>query len=364
MAQTQIRGSTQIMDGTVTAVKLASSLGLATAQLADGALFIKSNGSVSMGADLNMGGFKVSNSGVPSSGSDLVTKSYVDALVNGLTIHPFCRMVAVANVTLSGLQTIDGVSGVANNRVLLTAQSSGSQNGPWLMQSGSWTRPADWSAASTQAVGGYFIIEPDGTTYKNTKWFCTNSNDITVDTTAATFAQDNSGITYTNGNGISLTGNVFAVKVGNGIGFDGSNNIQVTPNGASLNVSGSGVKIADGTPGQVMLGTTTTGAALFTTLTGDVTVTGAGVTTVNNTSGSGFVKYGNLVILETPSGAVNGSNTAFTLANTPVSGTLNLQVNGITQDPGAGNDYTISGANITMLFVLATGDKIRASYLK
>lgn len=364
MAITQIRGSTQIIDGTITAAKLVSSLNLATSQLAEGSLFIKSDGTVAMGAALNMGGFKVTNAGNPTAGSDVAIKSYVDGLVNGLTIHPFCRVVSVANVGLTGLQIIDGVTLLANNRVLLTAQTTASQNGPWVASAGAWTRPVDWAAASVQSMGGYFIIEPDGTTYKNTKWFCTNGADVTVDTTNATFAQDLSGVTYTNGNGLLLTGNVFSVKNGNGISFDGTNSIQVAANGTSLNVSATGVKISDGTPGQVMLGTTTTGAATFTTLSGDVTVIGSGAATVNNTAGTGFTKYTNFVTNETPGGLLNGSNTTYTLANTPVTGTVVLAVDGLLQDPGAGNDYTITGNTITMLYTLVSTDKIRASYMR
>lgn len=364
MPQTQIRGTTQILDGSIPAVKLASGLNLATTQLADGALFIKSDGTVAMGAALNMGGFKITNSAIPTTGTDVAIKSYVDGLINGLTIHPFCRVVAVANSALTGLIVTDGVTPSDGDRILLTAQTAQAQNGPWVIHSGAWTRPADWAAASVQAMGGYFIIEPDGTTYKNTKWFCTNANNVTVDTTAATFAQDSTGSSYTNGNGLSLTGNVFAVKTGNGVGFDGSFNIVVTPNGTSLNVSASGVKITDGTPGQVMLGTTTTGAATFTTLSGDVSITGAGATAVNNTAATGFTKFTNFVTNETPGGLLNNSNVTYTLAFTPVAGTVTLLVNGQVQDPGSGNDYTISGATISMLYTLISTDKIRANYMK
>ncbi len=67
---------------------------------------------------------------------------------------------------------------------------------------------------------------------------------------------------------------------------------------------------------------------------------------------------------ETPAGAVNGINTTFTLANTPKLGTEQIFQNGVLQDPGAGNDYTIAGAVITMLSAPGNGGKIRATYLK
>jgi hypothetical protein len=72
----------------------------------------------------------------------------------------------------------------------------------------------------------------------------------------------------------------------------------------------------------------------------------------------------NFVTRETPSGTVNGSTTSFTLANTPTAGSESLYLNGLLMEPGAGNDYTISGATITMLSAPLTGDKLRVSYQK
>jgi len=78
----------------------------------------------------------------------------------------------------------------------------------------------------------------------------------------------------------------------------------------------------------------------------------------------GGLANANFVVRETPSGSVNGSNTAFVLANTPVVGSEEVYLNGLMQEPGAGNDYTISGATITYLTAPISGDKIRVSYRK
>ena len=72
----------------------------------------------------------------------------------------------------------------------------------------------------------------------------------------------------------------------------------------------------------------------------------------------------NYVVRETPSGSVNGTNTGFTLAFTPVSGSESVFLNGILQEPGTGNDYTIASDAITFLFTPVSGDKIRVSYIK
>jgi len=57
----------------------------------------------------------------------------------------------------------------------------------------------------------------------------------------------------------------------------------------------------------------------------------------------------NYATREVPSGTKNGTNPTFTLANTPVSGSEMLFLNGILLNVGAGNDYTISTNTLTML---------------
>lgn len=364
MAQTFLRG-TQIATGTIPASALVSGLSLATSQLQDGALFVKSNGTVSMAASLNMGGFTITNSTTPVNGTDLATKAYVDAFVNGLTFKAAVKVVGVANVALTGLLTIDGVTLVAGNRVLLTAQTTASQNGFWVAASGSWTRPTDWAAASTQNEGVYVLTDPDGTTYKNTKWYCTNTGTITVDTTATTWIQDASGGSYTNGNGISLTGTVFALKTGNGLGFDGSNNAQVVAStGGLLTVAVGGVGISASTSAAQMIVSNGSNQPVWVSASGDATISTAGAITVNNVAGTGFLKYANIISNETPTGTINGTNATFALANTPQVSSLELYLNGQMLEPGTGNDYTISGTAITMLSAPLTSDKLRAYYIK
>jgi hypothetical protein len=47
-----------------------------------------------------------------------------------------------------------------------------------------------------------------------------------------------------------------------------------------------------------------------------------------------------------------------------VAGSEEVFLNGILQEPGAGNDYTISGATITYLAAPLTNDRLRVSYMK
>lgn len=58
---------------------------------------------------------------------------------------------------------------------------------------------------------------------------------------------------------------------------------------------------------------------------------------------------------------VAGSGTTFTLASTPTSGSQHVYGNGQRLTPGAGNDYTISGAVITTANSFSAG-QILADY--
>lgn len=81
------------------------------------------------------------------------------------------------------------------------------------------------------------------------------------------------------------------------------------------------------------------------------------------TTSSGYTAS-NFVTDETPSGTVNGSNASFTIANTPVSGTVRVYLEGLRLVVGSGNDYTFSGTTITMTTAPLTGERLRADYQK
>lgn len=97
---------------------------------------------------------------------------------------------------------------------------------------------------------------------------------------------------------------------------------------------------------------------------GDVDMSGIASGQALKWDGMKFVPY-------TPSGASTavyaedltkeGSGTSFTLANTPVSGTVRLYRGG-SRITVANGDYTISGAAITLTTALGTGETLTADY--
>lgn len=78
-------------------------------------------------------------------------------------------------------------------------------------------------------------------------------------------------------------------------------------------------------------------------------------------NGSGEAVAARYVTREAPT--PDGVFTVYTMAYTPVVGTEQVYVNGLLQDPDAGNDYTILGAEITFLTAQSATDKVRVSYL-
>lgn len=154
----------------------------------------------------------------PTTSTGIATKGYVDSVAQGLNAKPSASVVATTNLTLSGTQTVDGVALSAGNRVLAIGQSTGSQNGLWVVASGAWTRPADFATGSTQ-IGTYVFIE-GGTVGASSGWVQTGNSAITVDTGTSAWTQFSGAGEITAGTGLSKSGNTISlsspVSVANG----------------------------------------------------------------------------------------------------------------------------------------------------
>lgn len=158
---------------------------------------------------LDANGFKVQNLQDGTNPQDAVTKAQLDAAVQGWKWKDPVRAATTANITLSGAQTIDGVSVIAGDRVLVKDQSTGSANGIYVAASGSWSRATDFDAASELVGATVFVSE--GTTNGNSQWLMTTDGPITLGSTSLVWTQVGAGTSYTQGNGISIGGGVIAV---------------------------------------------------------------------------------------------------------------------------------------------------------
>jgi hypothetical protein len=163
---------------------------------------------------LNLNGQTIQNLGNPVNPQDAVNYSTLQNYVAGLSWKAPCRAATTANITLSGTQTIDGVGVVVGDRVLVKNQTTQSANGIYVVATGAWTRATDMATATQFPNAAVFVSL--GTTQADTAWVQTADN-VVVGTTAITWVQFGAAGTYQAGNGLTLTGNVFAVGQGTGI---------------------------------------------------------------------------------------------------------------------------------------------------
>lgn len=274
MPETTI-ASRQIRDGAITNAKVAAGAAIDSSKLADGANFIKKDGTVAMTGNLDFGNQKGTNLATPTANGDATNKSYVDGLIAALPSAYKYRNVHVAttadiNLSNPGTSTFDGHTLTSGQRILVWQESSSADNGIYVFNgsSSALTRATDSDA--WDELTGTLVYVDQGTLYGDKRFYCTSNTGGTLGTTAVTYVQDLAG--------------------------------TLSPS--------------------------------------------------------------NFVTEETPSGSINGSNVTFTLANTPTSGTLRLYLNGVRQKSGAGNDYTLSTATITMTTAPVTGDVLIADYMK
>ncbi len=97
------------------------------------------------------------------------TSSISGVPYQSLTTHPNVRVLSFSNTVLSGLPTLQGITLIAGDRIILNGQSTGSQNGPWVVASGAWSRPADMPTGSN--ASGAWILVTEGT-YALQNWLC------------------------------------------------------------------------------------------------------------------------------------------------------------------------------------------------
>ena len=203
-------------------------------------------------ASVSMNNQKLTNLATPTADTDAATKGYVDSVVNGTDWKQSVRAATTANIVLSGLQTIDGITLVANDRVLVKDQSTAAQNGLYTAQSGAWVRTTDADGAN-EVTAGMAVMVTEGTLNADSQWRLTTNDPITIGTTALAFAQIGAGSSYTGGAGISVSGNTISVdtavvvrKFAQNIGDGSATSIAVTHGLSTLDVQVQVYEVATG----------------------------------------------------------------------------------------------------------------------
>jgi len=152
---------------------------------------------------------RITNLAEPTASGDAATKNYVDSVAQGLDVKASVVVATTANITLSAPQTIDGISVVAGDRVLVKNQTAQSANGIYVVAAAAWTRATD--ADSWNELISAFVFVERGTVNADTGYVCTVDAGGTLNTTNVTFTQFSGAGTYIAGNGLTLSGNTFNV---------------------------------------------------------------------------------------------------------------------------------------------------------
>lgn len=192
-------------------------------------------------ADFGFGGYKLTNLADPVSDQDAATKIYVDNVAQGLDVKASVVAATSSNITLSGAQTIDGISIVAGDRVLVKSQNNAQENGIYVASNTSWSRSTDANTWN-ELVSAYTFVE-SGSTYADTGWVCTVNAGGTLGVTPVTWSQFSGAGTYQAGTGLTLTGNTFSItNTGVTAGSYGGANKTLT---ATVNAQGQLTVLSD-----------------------------------------------------------------------------------------------------------------------
>jgi hypothetical protein len=279
----------------------------------------------------------------PSGSTDIANKLYVDTVAQGLDAKASCVAATTADITLSGAQTIDGVSIVAGNRVLVKNQTMSQNNGIYLCASGSWTRTTD--ANTWDALTSAFTFIEQGTTNADCGFVCTANAGGTLGTTALPWSQFSGAGTFTAGTGLTLTGSVFSL----------TSPVAVANGGTGLTSLGSGIATFLGTPSSANLAAavsdeTGSGALVFASSPTLVTPT-LGAATATSLNGVTLTGTSTPALSVTGTASVSGSNTGDQTTITGNAGTATIlqtarNINGVSFNGSA--DITVTAAAGTL----------------
>jgi hypothetical protein len=270
----------------------------------------------------------------PSTGNDLVNKTYVDTVAaDGVHYHapvfvespdtagnlnatynqPGGAGVGVgATLTNAGTQaalTIDGILMTTGKRVLIYAQTNGVQNGVYTVTtvgtvSTNWvlTRATDadtYAPSSPTSLGqGDAFFVTNGNTGAGETYVCNTVGTITFGTTAISFVQISSAAVYTAGTGINFSP-ATTINISN-----------TTVTAASYGLAGSVPTIAVNAQGQITSASNTAIAIAA------GAVSGLATSATTDTTNAANITSGTL-----PSGRLSGSYTGVTGVGTLTAGT-------------------------------------------
>lgn len=258
----------------------------------------------------------------------------INGLIGSIAIKAPCRAATTATIILSGEQTIDGVSVVAEDRVLVKNQTLTTENGIYNVSATSWTRAPDFNG-ERDIVKGTVVRITEGTASSGLAYEVTSSG-VTIGVSSIIFGIINFPFSSIDGAIIGATTPAAATvtaftSTGNAT-FDG--NISIS--GGSI-TGMTDITIADGGTGQ------STAQAAIDALTAVSGATNEHVLTKDTATGNAIFKIASTSIAD-------GSITAAKLASDAV-----VIASGTKIDTTSGTSHDFTGIpswvkKITLMF--------------
>jgi hypothetical protein len=218
-------------------------------------------------ANYSMGGNKITSLGTPTAATDAATKSYVDAVSQGLDVKLACQWATTAalpsctysagvlTATANGALAVDSGSPAVGDRVLAKNQVAGLQNQIYVVtQAGDGSHPwilteAPDFATSADVTDGAYTFITGGTSNAATGWLLTTPDPITLGTTALTWTQFNAAGGVVAGSGINVAGTT----------------VSVLTDGTTISVISSNLSVKSSATAGQHLRSAGSGAAVWTT---------------------------------------------------------------------------------------------------
>ena len=166
---------------------------------------------------VSMASQKITNLADPTADNDAANKAYVDGVAQGLDVKDSCKVATTQAQTLASDftngDTIDGITLVTNDRILIKDQSTASENGIYKVNaSGAPTRTDDLAAGADAA--GFFTFIEKGTVNAENGFVCTSDKgSAVVGTNNLTISQFSGAGQVIAGNGIDKSGNTLSVDL-------------------------------------------------------------------------------------------------------------------------------------------------------
>ena len=208
----------------------------------DGSTITATSGDLTLTAtsgDIDANSNKIVNVATPVNDTDAANKAYVDAARTGLDVKGSVKVATTANITLSGTQTIDGVALSVGDRVLVKNQTTGSENGIYVVASSGWSRATD-ADENAEVTSGMFTFVEQGSVNSDTGFVLTTDGAITVGSTSLDFTLFSASGTLIAGDGLSKNGDTLEVNVANGLQI-ASDNVEL-----ASSVAGDGLTFSSG----------------------------------------------------------------------------------------------------------------------